>query len=73
MKRKKDSTDDNKRPNIRLIEINSLPCEICNTAVRDYKMCISPHVYCSLPCFEIIYLMYHGNFKKVSFDDDMQE
>ena len=73
MKRKKDSTDDNKRPKLRLIEINWLPCEICNTPVRDYKMCISPHVYCSLPCFEIIYLMYHGNFKEVSFHDDMEE
>ena len=43
MKRKKDSADeDNKRPKLRLIEITSLPCEICNTPVRDYKMCISP-------------------------------
>jgi hypothetical protein len=74
MKRKKDFEDeDNKRPKLSLLPIVSLPCEICNTPVYEYRSCISPYVYCSLDCFEIIFLMYYGKFKDVSFDDDLQE
>ena len=74
MKRKKDFEDENnKRPKLSLSPIVSLPCEICNVPVYDYRLCISPYVYCGLDCFEIIFLMYYGKFKDVSFDDDLQE
>ena len=72
--KEKDPTDEeNKRPKLSLTPISSLPCQICNTPVYEYNMCISPYTYCSVECFEILYLTYFGKFKDVSFDDDLQE
>ena len=73
MKRKEISEDDdNKRARVSLLPVIALRCQICNTQVYDYKQCISPFTYCSLECFEVLYLMYHG-LKQPSFNDDLEE
>ena len=73
MKRKEISEDDdNKRARLQLMPIIALNCEICNRKVYNYKQCISPFTYCSVDCYEVLYLMYHG-LKHPSFKDDRQE
>ena len=39
-----------------------LPCDVCQNPVYDYSLCISPHVYCSVECFEILVLTYFCSF-----------
>jgi hypothetical protein len=46
-----------------------LPCDICKNNVYDYETCISPHIYCSNDCFEIIYLQYYGKFDNKDYDN----
>ena len=68
-----------KRKRNSMSEIKPIPyllCEICSNRVYNYRHCISPHIYCSYMCFEVIYLTYHSNFGRVlNFDeeDEMKE
>ena len=49
-----------------------LLCDICQSKVCEYHKCVSPYIYCSLDCFELIYLTYFGSFggTKASFEED---
>ena len=51
-------------------KIYSLPCEICNTDVINYRMCTGQYVYCSNDCFGIIYLRMLNNIQHQSFEEE---
>ena len=41
---------------------DTLPCEICNDPVKNYRECISPYVYCSYDCLSIIILSNKNDY-----------
>ena len=59
-KRKRDLT---------LCNIYSLPCDICDKNVQDYKRCISVFVYCSIECLEKLF-MNHLKLCDEGYDSD---
>ena len=78
MKRNREDNDDEKitkKPkNLYIENVLFLRCDVCSLPVYNYRECISPHVYCSLSCFECLFLSYFGNFHiNDSFEDIMQE
>ena len=58
-----------KAKTLRIENVLFLPCDICQNPVYDYSLCISPHVYCSVECFEIIVLKYFCNFSASTYDE----
>ena len=56
--------------NLCIKPIEYLPCDICKNPVCNYKKCISPHVYCSLSCLEVIYIRLLNEIQHKTFETD---
>ena len=44
------------KPDLTLQSIESLPCQCCNTPVKEYKLCSGNMIYCSEDCMEVLIL-----------------
>ena len=53
--------------------IEYLYCQVCYTAVKDYKECVNHWVYCCSDCFAILYLQNYGKFgnEESTFSNEM--
>ena len=73
-KKRKRNEKDNIIKKHNITELRPIPyllCDVCQSKVYEYNKCISPYTYCSLDCFELLYLTYFGNFgKKETFEED---
>ena len=53
----------------------TLPCDICNAPV-NYELCCGNCIYCSLDCYEVIYLSNINDYidvKKVKSFENLAE
>ena len=63
MKRKfSDTVKIETKKEMKISKPDYLLCEICGNRCYDYEQCVSPSVYCSRSCYEVLFLSKQTTF-----------
>ena len=58
------------KPPLTVYKPSTLPCDVCQVPVR-YEFCPGSCVYCSMDCYEVIYLSKKTGFLHEKDDKDL--
>ena len=64
------------KPTLTVYKPCTLPCDICSIPTANYELCTGNCVYCSLDCYEVIYLSKINDYldiKRTKSCDDLMK